>query len=61
MVGLVLGAVGFGALAASLIATGKGEPEAALPAVQAMGELLAVTVVGLGAYGLSQGGTRREV
>lgn len=61
MAGLVLGAVCSGALAAGLIAAGRGELEAALAAIQAMGGLLVITVAGLAAFGMSQGGTRREL
>lgn len=59
MLGLVLGAVAFGAGAASLVAAARGDVAAALPGVQAMAGLLAVTLAGLGAYGLTQGGTQR--
>jgi len=60
MVGLVFGATAFGASAATLVATARGEPSEAIPAENTMVVLLVVSLAGLGAYGLSQGGDRRE-
>mmetsp|Transcript_98366 Transcript_98366/g.256322 ORF Transcript_98366/g.256322 Transcript_98366/m.256322 type:complete len:86 (+) Transcript_98366:271-528(+) len=58
---LVVGALAAGALEGGSIAWLRGEPEKALDAFSAMAVLLVVTVVGLGAYGLTQGGDRRAV
>mmetsp|Transcript_2475 Transcript_2475/g.4876 ORF Transcript_2475/g.4876 Transcript_2475/m.4876 type:complete len:86 (+) Transcript_2475:589-846(+) len=60
MVGLVFGATAFGAASSTLVAAARGEPEEAMSAVLTMAVLLVVSLAGLGAYGLSQGGDRRE-
>lgn len=61
MAGLVVGALLFGAAAAVSVAVLRGaDPAEALPAVQAMGVLFGFTAVGLGAYGATQGGLRRQ-
>jgi len=61
MGGLIIAAVAAGALEGGSIAWLRGEPEKALEAFSAMAILLAVTVVGLVAYGLTQGGDRRTI
>lgn len=59
MVRLIVGAESFGALATVLVAAACGGD--ATPGLQAIGALLVITMVGLGAYGYSQGGTRRPL
>jgi len=61
-IGLLLTAsVASGALAAVLVAVLRGgNPSEALPAVEAMAELLIASVVLIVAYGFTQGGLRRE-
>lgn len=61
MIGVVVGAVAFGAFAGVALAAFRGDPSEAIPAVVAMGQLFAITAVGLGAYGLSQGGMERDL
>jgi len=61
MLGLVLGSTTFGTLAAAFIAAARGEPSEALVGAQAMLALTVFTLIGLGAYGLTQGGLRREL
>lgn len=59
MIGVVLGSISAGAVLGSLVAVACGQPAAAVDVVQAMGVLLVVTAVGLGAFGFTQGGLRR--
>mmetsp|Transcript_110508 Transcript_110508/g.344484 ORF Transcript_110508/g.344484 Transcript_110508/m.344484 type:complete len:87 (+) Transcript_110508:213-473(+) len=59
---LVVGSVTFGAAAAVIMAVSRGsDASEALPGVEAMAALFTITVVGLSAYGFTQGGTKREV
>ncbi|CAE7945396.1 LRRCC1 [Symbiodinium sp. KB8] len=60
--GLILGSVASGVMGAAVVATLRGDPlDVALPAVLTMGALLVFSAVGLGAYGFTQGGSRREL
>jgi len=59
MFALVVGATAFGAGATGLVAAACGDAAAAIPAAQAMAQLCAGSIVGLAAYGLTQGGTQR--
>jgi hypothetical protein len=61
MFALVVGAVTAGAVEGASIAWLRGEPEKAGAAFETMAGLFAVTVIGLGAYGLTQGGDRRSL
>lgn len=61
MIGLVFGAIAIGAGEAVLVAALRGDAAEAIPGVQAAAALLVVTVLGLGAYGFTQGGSEREL
>jgi len=61
MLGLVVGSGAFGALATVLVATACGRPSDALPGVEASGGLLVFVLVGLGAFGFTQGGSRQPL
>lgn len=57
---VVVGATSAGAAAAAAVAYARGEPAGALEAAQACASLCAISVVGLAAYGFTQGGSERE-
>ena len=62
VIGLILVSVASGVLAAGIVAEIRGDAlEAVVPAVQTMAALLIFSAVGLGAYGYTQGGSRRDL
>lgn len=58
---LIVSSVAAGVVAPFLVACVRGEPQESLAAVQIMVQLFTLTVLALGVYGATQGGTQREL
>mmetsp|Transcript_28027 Transcript_28027/g.52547 ORF Transcript_28027/g.52547 Transcript_28027/m.52547 type:complete len:87 (+) Transcript_28027:402-662(+) len=62
MAGLIVSSIGSGVAGALAVALARGDPlEVIFPAATTMAGLFVITVLGLGAYGVTQGGDRRDL